>query len=320
MKNASAYEKKIKKLLRGMTRVRPGDPPRGDAAVAALVESILQSDATNRQGRVAFEVICREYVDFNELRVSPVKDIVDCIGRDHPHARRKAETMTSVLNGVFQRTYDVNVDYMEKMQKRELRRHLEELGLGSYAAGHVILEIFGGHAIPVDDTLVEVLQMHQCVAPDSDIADVQGFLTRIIAHKDALSGHEFFRAYVQKSAKALAKKRKAEALARAKAEAEAKAKAEAKEKAKQEAEARRKAKAKAKAREAAKKKKKAIKPKRKTAAKAEKRPSAKKTKKTRKVASAKRKKAASPSRTTKKKAAKKRSTKRTRKKTRRKSR
>jgi len=312
MKDASIYEKKIKKLLKGMKKVTtPEEPPRGEEAIAILVESILQSDATNRQTRAALDAIRREYVDFNELRVSPIKDIVDCIGRDYPNAKTKAETVTAALSGIFQRTHDVTVDYMSKMPKRELRRHLNELGLHPYAAGCVVLKIFDGHAIPVDDTLVEVLQMNQCAAPESDVQDVQGFLTRVISHKDALGAHEFFRDYVRRFAKALARKRRAEARARAKAEAEAEAKAEAERKAKEEAQARKKTKA------AKKKKAKPPKPKRKTAAKAKKRRSAEKVKKTRKKPIAKRRKTAKTSRTAKKKTRKKGSTTKKRSKTRR---
>lgn len=254
MKNAASYEKKIRKLLKDMKKVRPDDPPTGCQTVAALVESILQADATDKQAQAAMEAIQKEYVDLNELRVGLTKDIVDCIGRDYPSARPKAEMISVVLNGIFQRTHDIKLDYMADMPKRGLRRHLSELGLSPYAAACVVMKVFGGHAVPVDDTLVEVLQMGRYVHPASDLGDVQGFLTRVTAQKNDLSAHEFFRAHVKKSARALARKRKAEAEARAKAEAaqKAKAEAEAKKQAKAEQAARRKAAAKKARKKAAK--------------------------------------------------------------------
>jgi len=266
MKHATKYQKKIRKLMSGMKKVRPPEPPTGDEAVALLIESILQSDATNAQAREAFEAIEREFVDFNELRASPPKDIADCVKKDLPHRRRKAEIIRIVLNNIFQRTYNVSIDYMAKMTKRDLRRHLRELGLDAYAAGRVVMLVFGGHAVPVDESLVEVLRMKDCVHPDSDLDDVQGFLERIIQQKDDVSAHEFFRELVRKSSRALARKRQAEAKARREAEAKARAEEEAKAAELAAAEAARQAAKKAAARKS--RKRKAVKVKTKAAKKA----------------------------------------------------
>jgi len=227
MKNASTYEKKVKKLLGKLKAPHAAEAPTGDAAIAELITAIFEADASRKAGKDALEMVAREFVDFNELRVAPPKDISDRISKDDPNRRGKAVMVTSVLNSIFSRTYDVKLEYMAEMPKRELRRHLLELGLNPYAAACIVLKVFGGHAVPVDETLVEVLKMDGDVHPDSDLADVQGFLERIIAQKDALAAHAFFRTHVEKSAKALAKKRQAEADAAAKAAAEAAARAEA---------------------------------------------------------------------------------------------
>jgi len=227
MKNATAYQKKLQKFLGDMKKVKAAAPPTGIEAVEVLVRSILEADVTDSAAEAAFQTIRQEYVDINELRVSPIIDITDRLGHDFPQPRLKAEAITGALNKTFDRTYAISIDYMKEMTKRDLRRHLLEIGLSPYAAACVVLKVFGGHAVPVDDTLVEVLKMDGCVHPDSDLQDVQGFLERVIPQKDAFSAHAFLREYVVRSAKALARKRKADAEAAAKAEAEAKAKAEA---------------------------------------------------------------------------------------------
>lgn len=232
MKNATKYEKQIKKLLRGMKKVPADEPLKDEEALAVLVESVLQADTTKDVARAALEAIQQEFVDFNELRASQSKDITDCIGKGYPDGRTKAEMITTALGNIYERTSAVSIDYMSPMTKRDLRRHLSELGLSPYVASCVVLQVFGGHAVPVDDTLVEVLKMDDFVHPQSDLHDVQGFLERVIIQKNALSAHEVFREYVANRAKALARKRKAEAKAKAQAEAKAKAKAEAKAEAK----------------------------------------------------------------------------------------
>ena len=247
MKNASAYEKKIDKILRGMKTVSVPTPPKGLDAVALMIESILQADASKKQAKTAMNSIAREYLDFNELRVSPVKDLVDCIGRNYPGVRTKTKVILDALKGIFSRTYNVTLDHMADLTKKDLRRHLDEIGLDSYSSACVNMFIFGGHAIPVDESLAEVLQMNEDVHPESDLADVQSFLTRIITQKKGPSAHEAFRQYVTKHAKALDKKRKIEQKAREKAEAEAQARAEARAAAKAVREAAAKARAEAKA-------------------------------------------------------------------------
>jgi endonuclease III len=137
--------------------------------------------------------------------------------------------------------------YMEKMPKRDLRKHLLGLGLGSYASAVLMLYLFESHAIPVDQDLVDSLAMEDLIHPGSDIDDVQGFLERVIPQKDAIGAHDFLRLHVEKMSKALAKKRKEDAEAAAKIAAEAAAAAKKIAEAKAAAEAEKAAKAAAKA-------------------------------------------------------------------------
>ena len=261
MKNATQYEKKVRKLLKGMKKV-PLEAAEPDEALDVLVRAVLEADAEARDVPTALAAIEDEFVDVNELRVCQVKELTDVLGKEFPFARRKAETLTRVLNGVFYRTSEMSVVYMADMTKRDLRRHLLELGLGEYEAALMVLRCFGGHAVPVDRTLAETLEMTGLVEPGSTVADVQGFLERIVIQKDAWSAHVVFRGYVQKHAKALAKKRKAEAeeaarvaaeaAKRAREAAEAKARAEEEARVRAEEKARRKAEKEAAKAEAAK--------------------------------------------------------------------
>lgn len=294
MRNATSYTKKVKKLLSKLPDAEARPDEEADP-IRILVRSVLEADALDKDADRAVAALEEEFLDFNELRASPSRDIVECLGEQLPGAREKSEVLVKVLNGLFRRVHDVSVEYMRDMTKRDLRRRLNELGLEAYASARVVVTVFDGHAIPVDQTLVECLEMDGYIYPGSDVADVQGFLERIIAHKDALAAHQVLRAYVARSGKALAKKRKAERAA-------AKRVAEAKKKQAEEARRARAAKA-AKAKRAKKAKKAAKKAPAKPARKKAKRKVAKKavaTRRTRKAA-----KAPSAKKTAEKKTAKK---------------
>jgi endonuclease III len=221
MKNATVYEKKVRKLLSGMGKSRLGEGWAARDPMVNLIEFILEGDSFGKMAKTATAALLSEYVDLNEMRVSPVKDLVECIGRDYPLARIKAETLIKALNAIFDRQCVMSVEYMRKMSKRDLRKHLLGIGLNHYSAGCMLLMI-GGHAVPVDGTLVECLEMEEYIHPGTGVEEVQGFLERMISPKEGIAAHEFFRTYVEKSSKALLKKRKDEAAkARAAAEAEA---------------------------------------------------------------------------------------------------
>jgi endonuclease III len=290
MKNSRKYQKKIRKLLSAMENSAAA-PPVDPDPFEVMIEAIVAADASAKQTEKGLAGLAAEFVDFNELRVAPVKEVADALGKGHPRAKEKAREIVTILNGIFSRRNTLSLEYAEKMTKRDLRRHLAELGLSPYASACLTMKVFHGHAIPVDETLVECLEMDRRVEPGSSIEDVQSFLERMILQKDGLAAHECFRNYVAKSARALARKRKADAEAKAKAEAEAKAKAEAEAKAKAEAEAAakaRKRRAKAKARRAKRAAGKAAKTRRKAAKPAAKRAATKKTARSRKKAPSRR--------------------------------
>ena len=209
MKNATHYEKKVRKLLSSMPKVKAPEEAVGDALVTILIESVLSAEGARKPTQKAIEAIKVEFVDYNELRVSPAKEIADCMGKNFPYAREKADTLVWVLNAIFDHPSSMTMEYMKEMSKKDLRRHLAELGLSPYSAAYVMLMGFGAHAVRLDMALLDALKMKDAVHPNSEIEDAQGFLERAILAKDALSAHEFFRNFVEKEAKAIAAWRKA---------------------------------------------------------------------------------------------------------------
>ncbi len=230
MKDAKDYERKVRKLLAQAPPAAKGkeSDAEGKDPLRVLIESILQTDTSDKRAASAITVLEEEFVDFNELRAAPVKDIVDCIGRDMPDVRIKAENLVATLNAIFTKQSQLSLEYLDKLTKKDLRRHLGELGLDHYAAARLTLLCFSGHAVPVDGSLTEVMVMNDLAAPNSTIDDVQKFMERIVPQKNDLAAHKFLRSFVEKNAKALEKKRHDEAAVKAAKDAAAKAQADAK--------------------------------------------------------------------------------------------
>jgi len=235
MKKAKTYEQKIRNILARIPKAQAvrQDDARAEDAFTVLVEGILQADATGRNTAKAMAALRKEFVDFNELRVAPVKEIVNCIGSGFPQALRKARMLSAALKAIFYYHDGMSMDYLAEMKRLPLRRHLREFGLDAYAAGYVMLIAFGMPAVPVDETLVETLQMNGALPEKIAIDEARRLLERMVGRRDMLAAHKCFRAYVVKNAKALAGKRRAKAKAEARAEAKAKARTEAEAEAKQ---------------------------------------------------------------------------------------
>jgi endonuclease III len=204
MKDATQYEKKIRKLLSGPAPA--GSGPDGEDPVALTIRAILAENAPGSDLDRAMEGIASEFVDFNELRAAPLKDLAETAGKDLPEIRTKAESVHQVLNALYGHQSVVQMDHLQELTKKQLRRQLGEIGLSPYAAAEVVLRVFEGHAIPVDRILVECLKFEGLVHPEADLADVQGFLERVIRQKDALQAHRKLRRFVEETAPKVAEK------------------------------------------------------------------------------------------------------------------
>lgn len=197
MKNSTQYARKIKKFLSGPKKAAP---VKTDNLVRLMLQAILEENAHDRQAAEGLAALEREFVDFNELRVSPAKDIVDVLGRDFPYARLKAESVALSLNSIFDHSATLSLEYLIKKGKRDVRKALrEDLGLSVYAEAFLTLFAFGGHAIPVDRYLLALLKADKNVGPDTTLDDLQGFLERLVAAKDAMGTHELLRDYVARN-------------------------------------------------------------------------------------------------------------------------
>lgn len=200
MKNSAHYAKKIRRIVKdragSISAVEPTD------TIELIVRGILEEDVDPRKVPAALSAIKEEYVDFNELRVSPVRDIIDVVGEDYPHIRSKAQSIVNALQTVFDQSNALSLDFLTGKPKREIRKMLrEKIGLGRYAGSFVTLYGFDGHAMPVDNLLLEALKIGGHVHPDSDLDDLQGFLERITPHVEAIVYHQALRKYVSEMAR-----------------------------------------------------------------------------------------------------------------------
>ena len=201
MKNATQYARKFSALLKQLGKTgKPGEPTSYDP-VTQLVLGFLQWNSTTRQAQAAYERLMTEMVDNNDLRVSHPAEILRLLGERYPRAAERVERMHDALQEIFRREHGVSLDQLHKKGKKEVQQYLLSLpGMVPYAASLTTLMCFGGHGIPVDDHLAELLRSKGVVAPDATVEEITTFLEHHTKVDQAQQAHLVLQACVTKPA------------------------------------------------------------------------------------------------------------------------
>jgi endonuclease III len=138
----------------------------------------------------ALREITRAFVDWNDLRVSRVEEVAEVLGRDAVACRATALALTAALRGVFDEHHKISLATLKKLGKRPARQDLEKIeGVSRFVINYCLLTSLEAHAIPLTEQMTEYLKRNGIIDANADAEDLEGFLTRCVAAKDA---YEFY--------------------------------------------------------------------------------------------------------------------------------
>jgi endonuclease III len=191
MKDCREYSKKIQKLYR--TLKRPSGRRAGaefDEPVDALVHAAVNENITESQVQSAIKKLKDYFVDWNDLRVATVDEIVEVLGQDFPAAHVIATTLVNLLMAVFAKYNMLSLQALRKLGKRPAKQVLEKLnGATPFVVDYCMLTALQGHSIPLTPKMIEFLKTSGLVHTEATYEEIEGFLTRQIPAKKA---HEFY--------------------------------------------------------------------------------------------------------------------------------
>ncbi len=187
MKQGTMYAGRIKKAF---TKARSSytsiDPPPLDDPLNRLCIAMFGSAVGDERGEKFTSRLLAHMVDWNEIRVSTVEEIEATIGSAPQSAKARCRPLLDALASVYECENVLSLDRLHTLGRRDARTYLEALkGVDDYAVASVTLWSLGGHAIPVDDRLLEALQIADLVHPQASRGEVQAFLERHISAADA---------------------------------------------------------------------------------------------------------------------------------------
>jgi len=182
MKDSTEYAQLLKKLCNSLKRKKSPPGPLEDLdPITGLILACLSEVTTESKARTALGRIRNNFVDFNELRVSRVEELVEVLGKGFPLAKETSRRILSLLRQIFNKHDNLSLENICEGSKRQAKTYLDSLeDTNSYIVARVMLQSVGAHAFPVHPQMTSMLQKEEVVAPEANEAEIQGFLERQI--------------------------------------------------------------------------------------------------------------------------------------------
>ena len=195
MKNSKDYAPRLQKLYRGLKRAHSKvEKTTYDDPIEALIYGVVSEQLNDSAAQRAMKGFRSTFVDWNDLRVSRVEEIVEVLREDSTTSRATAATLTAVLRSIFDAYHDLSLEPLKKMGKRPAKKTIEDLeGVDHFAVSYCMLTALQGHAIPLTARMAEYLRYNDIVAPEADTHEIEGFLTRQVSAKDAYEFYQLLR-------------------------------------------------------------------------------------------------------------------------------
>lgn len=159
-----------------------------DPLLQELVYSFLLWDATTTQARTLMRRISDTFVDSNELRVCLADELADVMGDRYPRAWERSHRLRASLQDLYKREHGMRLTPLTTANKRDIRGYLDSLdGIPPFVAARVFLVGFGGHAVPCDSRLADLLADEGAIdSKMTDPAEAGAWLERHIRAAESL--------------------------------------------------------------------------------------------------------------------------------------
>jgi endonuclease-3 len=174
----------LTKLHRGLKKQFSPVPPAANRSVfEALMFACLLEDSHHEAAEKSYSTLVNSFFDWNEIRVSSVKELAE-VTSGLFDAEAAARRLKQTLHGVFEATYQFDLEDMKKQNIGAAEKRLEKFSSTSpFVVAYVVQHALGGHSIPLDKGSLQALYVVGA-ATESEAAEgkVPG-LERAIAKK-----------------------------------------------------------------------------------------------------------------------------------------
>lgn len=138
---------------------KPAPAPEGRTVLEHLMYASLVEDAPFDAAEEIFQRLPELYVDHNEVRVTTVTELADSL-RNLPDPNAAAARLKKTLQAIFETRYSFDLEDMRKMNQGKAIQEVAKFnGVSRFMLAYVTQHAFGGHTIPVSDSIMHILLM-----------------------------------------------------------------------------------------------------------------------------------------------------------------
>lgn len=137
-----------------------------------FIYGLCREDATAEQADAAYRALCERFFDWNEVRVSSLRELEEVFGgMSNPEGR--SQRLVMFLQEVFETTFSFDLDGLQKKGLKQAAKQLTRYQASNdYVSSWVVQRSLGGHAIPLDAPTIRCARRLGLI--DGDEADREG--------------------------------------------------------------------------------------------------------------------------------------------------
>ncbi|MBA4018830.1 MAG: hypothetical protein C0483_16810 [Pirellula sp.] len=155
--NRAALLTKLHKVLK--KHYEPVLPVPGRTLLENLLFACCLENSPYDAAEQAFEAVSKTYFDWNEVRVSTVKEIAEVM-KQLPDPQASAARLRRCLQSVFEANYSFDIEPMKKLNLGQAVQKFESYdGASPFVVSYITQTSLGGHSVPLDDGAVGALQV-----------------------------------------------------------------------------------------------------------------------------------------------------------------
>ncbi|MEQ1904138.1 MAG: hypothetical protein ABL888_08150 [Pirellulaceae bacterium] len=160
MSSATHRADKINKLFKVARKYhQPVEPPSNRTVIEHLLYSCCLENATFELADEVFARLQEEYFDWNEVRVTTTAELAEVM-KKLPDATEASNRIRKTLHGLFEAHYSFDIEFLRKENLGKAIEQIEKYrGVSPFCVSYVSQSVLGGHSIPIDASLMLLMQV-----------------------------------------------------------------------------------------------------------------------------------------------------------------
>ena len=138
---------------------QPCQPPADRTLFEHLLYACCLENARPEAADEAYAKLQQTFYDWNEVRVTTVKELAETMS-SLPDGTAAAKRLKHALQHIFETQYSFDIEYLKKQNLGKSVKDLEAIrGVTPFVADYVTQHGLGGHAIPLSQSIIDVLMI-----------------------------------------------------------------------------------------------------------------------------------------------------------------